>query len=277
MVLPKKIWFLWFQGLTNAPFIVKKCYQSWVELNPDWEVIFLDETNLRNYIEPALSEQKLQQLSKNHQSDLYRLQLLSNFGGVWVDSTTLCMIPINHWLYDYMDGGLFVFIHETRSYGWISNWFIAAEQSHPITTKLNQKLTAFFRDNSFYHEGRIQQKRVKFLSRFLNRKFKTTRFWSSWLLIKTFKVYPYLIFHFMFAKLIGSDRECLKLYKKMPNFYTTGDILGQYGLLNPLTEEIKTRIDSKIDPVYKLSWKYDEKKYSDSSVLYYLLEEAKSE
>ncbi len=50
---------------------------------------------------------------------------------------------------------------------------------------------------------------------FFNRKYKTTRFWSSWIVRKNFKVYPYFIFHFIFANLINSDRELLELYKKM--------------------------------------------------------------
>lgn len=40
MTIPKKIWFLWYQGLSEAPLVVKKCYESWKKYNPDWEVIF---------------------------------------------------------------------------------------------------------------------------------------------------------------------------------------------------------------------------------------------
>jgi hypothetical protein len=59
----------------------------------------------------------------------------------------------------------------------------------------------------------------------------------------------------------------------MKEFYVTGDDLGQYGLLRPLTPEIKEQIDRRIEPIYKLSWKYDSNKYSNNSILHYLLEE----
>ncbi len=66
----------------------------------------------------------------------------------------------------------------------------------------------------------------------------------------------------------------MTLYKKMKPYYNTGDMLGgAYGLVRPLTTEIKERIDSKIDPVYKLTWKYKQENYSSSCILYYLLEE----
>jgi hypothetical protein len=273
MTIPKKIWFLWYQGLTDAPLVVKKCYESWQKYNPEWEVIFLDEHNLKDYIIPKLPAEKLNQLSKNHQSDLLRVELLSKYGGVWVDATCLCQVPLDDWLEEYNQAGFFAFIHPTRSYGWIASWFLAAEPSNPIAIKMTQKFTDFFDQNEFYHSGIIAKSRVKFLQNFLNRKYKTTRFWSSWLIRKTFKVYPYFIFHFIFAKLVNSDRELFRLYKQMKPYHNPGDDLGRYGLIRPLTPEIKKRIDQKVDPVHKLSWKYNKEKYSPGCVLHYLLEE----
>lgn len=273
MTIPKKIWFLWYQGLSEAPLVVKKCYESWQQYNPDWEVIFLDENNLTDYITPALPKEKLCQLSKTLQSDLIRVELLSKYGGVWADATSLCRVPLDGWLEEYTQAGLFAFIYKTRSHGWIFSWFLATEQSNPIIVKMQLTFVAFFRDNEFYHNGRIAKKRIAFLKLFLNRKYKTTKFWSSWIVRKIFKVYPYFIFHFIFANVINSDKELLKLYKTMKPYYNTGDMLGKYGLLRPLTAEIKERIDSRIDPVYKLSWKYKQENYSPSCILYYLLEE----
>jgi hypothetical protein len=273
MTIPKKIWFFWDRGYSEAPSVIKKCFESWQKYNPNWEITFLDRDNLNKYITTDLPEEKLELLSKNHQSDLYRVRLLSEYGGVWVDATTLCRVPLDDWLDNYIQSGFFAFVHETKGYGWIVSWFLAAERSNPIVVKMSQQFATFFRDNEFYHNGSMQRQRVKFLEKFLNRKFKTTRFWSSWIVRKLFQVYPYFIFHYLFAKLIGTDRECLKIYKNMKEFYVTGDDLGQYGLLRPLTPEIKEQIDRRIEPIYKLSWKYDPKKYSNNSILYYLLEE----
>ncbi|NET79228.1 capsular polysaccharide synthesis protein [Okeania sp. SIO1F9] len=274
MTIPKKIWFLWYQGFSQAPLVVRKCYESWKKYNPDWEVIFLDENNIKDYITLSLPEEKLCQLPKTKQSNLVRLELLSKYGGVWADATSLCRVPLDKWLGDYTQAGFFAFVYKTKGYGWIFTWFLAAEKSNPIIVKINQKLTSFYSDNEFYHSGTtIAKKRLKFLQLFFNRKYKTTRFWSSWIVRKIFKVYPYFIFHFIFANLINSDRELLELYKKMKPYYNTGDDLGKYGLLRPLTAEVKERIDSRVDPVHKLSWKYKEENYTSSSILHYLLEE----
>ena len=45
-----KIWICWFKGMENAPEIVKKCYKSVVENNPDKEVIVLTTENIEQYI-----------------------------------------------------------------------------------------------------------------------------------------------------------------------------------------------------------------------------------
>jgi hypothetical protein len=272
MTIPKKIWFLWFQGLSQAPLVVLKCYEYWKKYNPDWEVIFLDEDNITDYINLPLSKEKICQLSRNHQSNIIRLELLAKYGGVWADATSLCRVPLDNWLEDYSQAGFFAFIYKTRGYGWIFNWFFAAEKSNPIIVKMSQKLVSFYQDNEFYHRGKIAKDRIKFLEIFLNRKYKTTRFWTSWVVRKLFKVYPYFIFHIIFANLINSERELLELYKKMKPYYNVGD-MGVSGLLRPLTPEIKERIDSRVVPIYKLSWKYAQDDRYDASILKYLLEE----
>ncbi len=44
------------------------------------------------------------------------------------------------------------------------------------------------------------------------------------------------------------------------------------GLLNPLTEEIKSEIDNRISPVYKLDWRIEPAQKKEATVLDYLLD-----
>ncbi len=99
-LVPRKIWIYWHQGMSEAPFVVRKCIESWVKENPGWEVNFLDKDNLGEYVVLNLREEKLVNLPLPHQSDLVRLQLLSKYGGVWADATTLCMRPLDDWIDD---------------------------------------------------------------------------------------------------------------------------------------------------------------------------------
>ncbi len=49
--VPKVIWMMWLQGFDEMPLVPQRCYDSWRTLNPDWEIVFLDETNVADYID----------------------------------------------------------------------------------------------------------------------------------------------------------------------------------------------------------------------------------
>lgn len=124
-----KVWICWFQGMENAPQIVKICYQSMLTNLKDREVILVTKANLNDYItlpEFILDKYEKGIISNALFSDLIRLELLINYGGTWIDSTVFCSgdnIP------DYFfDSELFLYQElKPSSDGQptlISSWFI---------------------------------------------------------------------------------------------------------------------------------------------------------
>ena len=109
----KIIYILWFQGFDNAPYIVNKCVESWKYYNKDWKIILLDRTNINQYIK---IEQYIDLSSKKlllaHESDIIRLCLLKEHGGLWVDSTLFCNKPLDEWFPDNCKNGFFAFLAE---------------------------------------------------------------------------------------------------------------------------------------------------------------------
>ena len=43
---PRTVWFHWMQGRGNMPPIISACLTSWVDRNPDWNVVFVDGHNV---------------------------------------------------------------------------------------------------------------------------------------------------------------------------------------------------------------------------------------
>lgn len=95
----KIIWQYWGQGVNTAdqPEIVKTCFSSVDKYKGDYQVIRLDDNNLKDYIDlPEFIAEK----RKNPQfryvffSDLLRLALLDSYGGIWIDATILLTAPI---------------------------------------------------------------------------------------------------------------------------------------------------------------------------------------
>ncbi len=87
------IWICWWQGIDQAPPIVKICIDSIRKNSGDCEVIIITEDNYQEYVAfPEWIEQKYKKgiISRTHYSDLLRLSLLAKFGGLWLDATFFC-------------------------------------------------------------------------------------------------------------------------------------------------------------------------------------------
>lgn len=87
------IWICWWQGLDKAPLLVKKCIESIKRNAGNHKVILLTEENYKKYITvPAWIEKKRMQgiITRTNYSDLLRLSLLAEHGGMWLDATFFC-------------------------------------------------------------------------------------------------------------------------------------------------------------------------------------------
>lgn len=147
-----KVWFCWWQGLENAPKLVKICYQSLIKNLNDREIILITKDNYQNYIKfPDYIITKIESgiITTTHLTDLLRLELLIKYGGTWIDSTVLCT---GNKYPDYLfDSELFVFQnlkpgldgHPTR----ISSWFITSCTNHPILILTRHLLYKYWKKN----------------------------------------------------------------------------------------------------------------------------------
>lgn len=87
------IWICWLQGIDKAPSLVKRCYKSIKDNFKDSKIVVLDETNINDYVElPSYIMEKYEKgiITKTHFSDILRLELLSQYGGTWIDGTVYC-------------------------------------------------------------------------------------------------------------------------------------------------------------------------------------------
>lgn len=94
--LRNKIWICWWQGIDNAPEIVKACVDSIRHNAGKCEIIFITEDNYKDYVSfPDWIEEKRKagKFSRTHFSDLLRMNILSQYGGIWIDSTFFCTKP----------------------------------------------------------------------------------------------------------------------------------------------------------------------------------------
>lgn len=146
------IWMCWFQGIDNAPALVKKCYESVVKNNPDKEVIIITSSNINDYVtfpDYIVSKWKQGIITHTHMTDLLRLELLITYGGVWLDATVLCTGKAPDYFFDSD-----LFFYQTLKPGrdglasYISSWMIEAKTNNKILMATKELCYEYWKDNN---------------------------------------------------------------------------------------------------------------------------------
>lgn len=141
-------WVCWLQGIDAAPVVVKQCYASIKKWLHDWNVVlitadnFADYATLPNFI---IDKWKSGIIGNAHFSDILRLQLLIEHGGLWLDATTL----LTDCIPDYVLQSDFFVFHN----GWmdeeminVANWFIFSKRnSNLLLTQSRDLLIEYWR------------------------------------------------------------------------------------------------------------------------------------
>lgn len=183
--IPKIIWSYWDNGIENAGYIVNKSYLSWKKYHPDYEVIFLNNDNLNKYINiekyfQNINFEQFDHFSKVKKADLIRCVLLSEYGGIWIDSSLILTESLD-WLLKsdkvLLDGfptintlepsnlisknnkKIICFYHEgfTRNSNFplIENWFIAVSKNNKFMSLWKEEFYKYLKigfDDYYYKE-----------------------------------------------------------------------------------------------------------------------------
>lgn len=233
--LPKIIWILWFQGWDNAPWLSKKCAESWKKLNPGWEVRMIDE---KNCPVPIYGD------TQQARSDVVRLELLSRFGGVWADSTMLCMQPLDSWVWKEIEhAGVWMYHglngpalvkpeNEYTQCEGIASWFIVAKPGNYIMNKWVTACRDYWKD----------------------RKTNDIYFWMD------------KLWHTLYEK----DEEFKSLWKKVPMLCCNdpGQAHALAGKVDQNTPELKESLTKNPPRAIKLS---NHKEVNEDSNAYHLI------
>lgn len=169
-MIPKIIHYCWF-GRGEKPQQVNDCIASWHTHMPDWEFIKWDESNFDihccDYVEEAYGAGKYAFVS-----DLVRLKVLKEYGGVYLDTDVEVFKPFDELIRYHGFGGfegskrmpLLTAVLASEPNGkWVSEMlsayegrhFINADGSLDLTTNV-QFITAIMATNGFIQNGAEQ-------------------------------------------------------------------------------------------------------------------------
>lgn len=148
----KIIWTCWFQGMNNAPDLVKSCYNSVKDNFHGYEKVLLTSDNFEQYvtIDPVIMKKWSDGIISNTAfSNILRLELLIKHGGLWLDSTVFCT-----------DNKIPEFISESpffvySNWKWISGdirpistWLMSSCKNHVMLKAVRDLLVNYWHDNN---------------------------------------------------------------------------------------------------------------------------------
>ncbi len=229
------IWICWWQGLDQAPELVKICVNSIRKNAGGHKVIILTEDNYKDYVDmPSWVEEKREKgiISRTHYSDILRLMLLAKYGGVWLDSTFFCT---NDQIKKYFEYPLWSikrpdYFHASVAAGYFANYSLGCDGNHRwIFQTILDFVLEYWENNDIM---------IDYL--FLD------------YLIVIAQKYDYIIAE-EFRKIQPNNPECDELYK----------IMGQ-----PFDEEKWQKMKFNTC-LFKLSWKYSYPVRKDGKVTFY--------
>lgn len=134
-----KVWICWFQGIENAPEIVRKCYDSLKKNLNKHKIILITSDNINRYAHfPSyiIDKWKAGIITNTHMTDLLRLELLTTYGGTWIDATVLCTEDEKYIPSYFFDSDLF--FYQCLKPGrdgqstYMSTWFISAKSYNKV-------------------------------------------------------------------------------------------------------------------------------------------------
>lgn len=130
--IPKIIWIYWNN---NIPYLIDKCIKNVYKYNKTWKIFLLNDSNLHKYINiDIINNTNFDSVQRK--SDLIRLIILYNFGGIWLDASILITKSLN-WIINinkktkkniivyYLEG-----FTTNKKFPVIENWFIACNKNN---------------------------------------------------------------------------------------------------------------------------------------------------
>lgn len=251
-MIPKRLFLFWESGFEEAPPIVRVCRDSWRYFNPDFEIVELSESSLHEWLDLDAIMSNWRDLPIQKLSNLVRLALLHEHGGVWADATLFCTRPLSAEV--LRESALDLAVLDTtkeQSGRTIHSFFLASSKGNEMMRAwLNTYIS--FLSSGVHPLTQGSMRRWRRRRPYLFRTFLGTLFWTSPLVGRHIG-YPYLIMHYQVNRLLLTNRAFRKGLRRAGHF-SAGEALRLS--LEPRGGEIfAQQLRSSRFPLWKLSWR----------------------
>lgn len=144
---PERAFTIWFQGEEKAPALVKACFRS-MRRHLKQELVILDENTLSDWIQlPDYIIKKYRRGKISHAafSDICRVELLYQHGGLWLDATDYVTAPVPDYI---MNEDVFMFMAGNKirgSYARIQSCFLRGRKHNPLLAVWREAIFTYWK------------------------------------------------------------------------------------------------------------------------------------
>lgn len=204
--IPNRAWGFWAQGADDLDPVIGLCIESWRKNGGFDQIDILDAISVFDFLSRESLPRNFSTLPVQIQSDLVRLGLLGQYGGVWMDASTLVSFEVMPWVESRAGhSGLFMFQNPGRGKGGrrFETGFIAARQGHPFIRDWLEQMVHFFQwrrvhqAHSAYSDAPILAKKIfAVLNSFFRKTHRRSAFWAR-APLRWLPFYPFFIVHYL--------------------------------------------------------------------------------
>lgn len=143
------------------------CHQKWVEMNPDYSVIWFDNKQRDEFMKNNYNDRIVSAYNKikpgAYKADIWRLCILYKYGGVYVDAYATPYIPIS----ELLKTNNYPFI-SVLEYAGIHNGLLISEKEHPFLEQAIMDCVVNI-ENNYYGNSSLDITGPNCLGRSLNK------------------------------------------------------------------------------------------------------------
>jgi len=129
------IWCYWSQGKSKLSYLPKLCVNNWKKhLTNNFKINIIDKKQFLG-MQNEIDKSFFNKLTYQQQSDVVRLYLLYNYGGIWIDITSILTSDLS-WVIDKFKRGYKIvafnvnYSFQKKSKYLLENWFIAVNKPY---------------------------------------------------------------------------------------------------------------------------------------------------
>ena len=209
--VPEVIWSFWEDGFEAAPELVHLCVATWRKYSGFRDVRLLNSENVFSYLDCHQLPKTFESLPVQMKSDAIRLAVLAQYGGVWLDASTLVTGQLQTYTWRAKkSGGFFVFQNGEGGKGGrlFEIGVLVAAPRHPFLVAWSRSFNDFFsrkRTHFAHSPNGPAPLRVRIFFGVLNRHLRTSPSLSAlWVRapLRWLRFYPYFVTYYLANRLI---------------------------------------------------------------------------